>query len=215
VYVSASSTMTTAWGDTIATFNQQYIEPFKTAMVNSSGYISKPNQVSNVYANTTTSTRRRLLSTIDIDVSFTITIDLTDLGLTAADASDAIETFTDQLITTMNATGSASFASKFATAVSDSGLTAVTFTPDVSATAAALNTMTFDVITQSPTSQPTPLPTASTGTSPTSSPTKRPTMRPTIAPTLDNIQTAGSTGLIPSYLVALLCVCLSGWQLWK
>merc|ERR1711998_75502 len=206
VYVTATSTMTTDWSETRAKFNNEYTGPFKQAMVNSSGYLTDLSQVTNVYANLTSSTRRKLMGTISIDVSFTITIDLTSLGLTASDATSAVTTFTSQLIESMNATGASSFASKFNAAVLAEGLLSVTFAPDVSATAATLQTMTSSATVVMP--DPTRMP--------TKAPTKQPTPKPTTKePTTSVITTSGAAGWMPSYLVALICVCLSGWQLLK
>ena len=202
--------MTTYWAETRATFNNEYTGPFKSAMVKSSGYLTELSQVTNVYANltsSTNSTRRKLLSAIiSIDVSFMITIDLTSLGLTASDATSAVTSFTENLIQSMNATDNTSFAYSFLYAAAVAGLDwNITFYPDVEATAATLETMTssINVVTQPPTKAPT------------KAPTKKPTPSPTTGPTTSVITTSGAAGWMPSYLVALICVCLSGWQLLK
>ena len=202
--------MTTDWSETRAKFNHEYTGPFKSAMVNSSGYLTELSQVTNAYANATASTRRKLLSTVSIDVSFTITIDLTSLGLTASDATSAVTTFTSQLLESMNATGASSFASKFTAAVAAEGLTSVTLTPDVSATASTLKTMTssITVVTQSPTPSPTDAGDDGTAASPTTGPT-------TSVITTSGGGGSGAADLMPSYLMALICVCPSVWVMFR
>ena len=134
-------------------------------MVASSDWITKANQITGLGAKEVSSRRRRsLLSSITIDVNFTVTLDLTALGYDSSDATTVMESFGTDLLASLNSTANTSFASIFESTASSEGLDTYDFVPDVALSEATLSTIGDSVIvtvhTPTPTSLPTPIPSA-------------------------------------------------------